>query len=291
MIVSIVGLGSQMAFAQSDLSCPSCVRILEHEIELYKELFPLIIWTDYQIYDHNSIITVNGFLRPENAVSPITATVTNPIGNIVTVEQLSPTPTGNFSFDLNTSGTTWKKDGDYIIKVKSGSDSRQFKTKVTLVSYEIGDRHTCETNEIPVNANNGGIYCIPFKINKGHATGVESTLDVTTKTLSVYVRGNDISNIILDIPRSLLDSKTTAGEDSSFVIMSNDKIISYEELESDSDSRTIKLDYSPTRKGEFQIIGTHVVPEFGTIVLIVLLISISSIILFGRTFSSKLLTH
>lgn len=276
-----------MAFAQSDLSCYSCVQIPPNEIEMYKELFPLIIWTDFQIYDHSSIITVNGFLRPENAVSPITATVTSPIGNIVEVEQLSPTPSGNFSFDLNTSGTMWKKDGDYVIKVKSGTESRQFKTKVTLVSYDIGERSVCSPNEIQVNANNGGLYCIPFKIGAGHTTGVDGTLDVTTKTLSLHIRGTDISNIVLDIPRFLLDAKTESGQDSSFVVMSNEKMIEYEELESDSETRQIKLDYPPTRKGDFQIIGTNVVPEFGTIATLILVLSISSIVLFGRSFSSK----
>jgi len=49
-----------------DLACIGCVDIPLEEIELYKDLFPIIIWTDAKNYDHNSVITVNGFLRPEN---------------------------------------------------------------------------------------------------------------------------------------------------------------------------------------------------------------------------------
>lgn len=280
VLASVLG-GS--AFAQSDPSCPSCVQIPYNEIDLYKELFPLIIWTDSQIHNHDSKINVHGFLRPENAVAPVTITVTNPIGNIVTIEQITPSPDGDFSFVINTSGPTMTKDGDYVIKAKSGADSRLFKTKVTLVSYGLGEVNTCSESEIVVAANNGGVYCIPFKVNKGQTTGVEGKLDVTTKTLSLNIRAQDIESMVLDIPRHILDSKSSDGSDSKFMIMSFDKIIPYEELEGDSLTRKIKIDYSPVRNGQIDIMGTHVIPEFGSIALVVLVASISSILIFSKT--------
>ena len=276
-------LGTNLAYAQSDLSCPSCVQIPYDKIDLYKELFPLIIWTDSQVYNHNSVINVNGFLRPQNAVAPVTITVTNPIGNIVAVEQISTSKDGNFLFTINTSGPTMKKDGDYVIKATSGSDSRIFKTKVTLVSYDLGEVNTCVSNEIVVPANNGGVYCIPFEVNKGKTTRVDGSLDVTTKTLSLNIRAQDIESMTLKIPRHILDSKSSDGEDSRFVVMSSDRIIPYEELESDSFTRIIKLDYSPVRNGQIDIVGTKVIPEFGTIAAMILIASISAIIFFSKT--------
>jgi len=280
VLISVIG---GTAFAQSDPSCPSCVHIPYDEIDLYKELFPLIIWTDSHIHNHDSKITVHGFLRPENAVAPVTITVTNPIGNIVAIEQIPPSSDGNFSFTLNTSGPTMTKDGDYVIKAKSGADSRVFKTKVTLVSYDLGEVNACSESEIVVAANNGGVYCIPFKVNKGQTTGVEGKLDVTTKTLSLNIRAQDIESMVLDIPRYILDSKSSDGSDSKFVVMSFDKMIPYAELEGDSFTRKVKIDYSPVRNGQIDIMGTHVIPEFGSVAVIILAVSVSSILIFSKT--------
>jgi hypothetical protein len=110
---------THLTYAESETSCPSCIQISSYDIELYKKLFPLIAWTDSQIYDHSSTIHVSGYLRPQNNVAPIIAVITNPIGNVVTVEQFSPNSDGNFSLDLNTSSPLWKQDGDYILKIQS----------------------------------------------------------------------------------------------------------------------------------------------------------------------------
>src|SRR3990167_1583613 len=51
----------QNAFAAPQLSsCPSCVIIPPDQIEFYKKNVPLAIWTDNLLYDHDSIVTVNG---------------------------------------------------------------------------------------------------------------------------------------------------------------------------------------------------------------------------------------
>ncbi len=89
--------------------------------------------------------------------------------------------------------------------------------------------------------------------------------------------------MVLDIPRHILDSKSSDGSDSKFMVMSFDRMIPYEELEGDSLTRKIKIDYSPVRNGQIDIMGTHVIPEFGSIALVVLVASISSILIFSKT--------
>jgi predicted secreted protein with PEFG-CTERM motif len=271
----------------AETTCPSCVQIPSYEIELYKEIFPLSVWTDSQIYDHYSTIKVNGYLNPENNVAPILVVVTNPVGNIVTIQQLSPDVDGNFSFELNTESPLWKQNGDYILKVQSGAETRQFKTKFTIVSSVIESVDKCKFEEISVLANNNRIYCIPFKITKGMMTGTEGRLNIDAKTISLDLRGSDIESITLDIPRYILDSKSPSGDDSTFIVMSNDKMLKYQELESDSDSRQIKLDYPVAGNTAFEITGTHVIPEFGSIALLILVGSIMSILVIGKSFSNR----
>jgi len=130
-----------ISYAEQEITCISCVQIPSYEIDLYKEMFPLTVWTDSQIYDHHSTIKINGYLKPQNTIAPILVVVTNPIGNVVTVQQLSPDVDGNFSFELNTESPLLKQDGDYILKVQSGTETRQFKTMFTLTSDPLIQPH------------------------------------------------------------------------------------------------------------------------------------------------------
>jgi predicted secreted protein with PEFG-CTERM motif len=275
---------ADVTYAESEIGCPSCVQISSYNVDLYKELFPLIVWTDSQIYDHNSIIQVTGYLRPQNNVSPIIAVVTNPIGNVVTVEQFSPDMNGNFSLELNTESLLWKQDGDYILKVQSGSETRLFKTKFTLVPSVIDNVNKCTpSSEISILANNGRIYCIPFKITKGMVTSAQGKLNLEAKTTTLDINGHDMDSIVFDIPRYILDSKSTTGNDSDFVVMYNGKIVEYKELDSNSNSRRIILDYPIDKKSTFEIIGTNVIPEFGSIAILTLMVSIVSILIISKS--------
>ncbi len=270
------------AFGQiQDLSCPSCISILPENIELYKELFPLIIWTDDSTYDHASAVKLSGHLRPENTFHPVTVTITDPIGNIVTIKQIIPDESGDFAATFDTSSKLWSKDGTYIIKAQSGAETRVFKTKVELIESK-GETGPCHFNELVVSAN-GGTYCIPYEINGGRTTNVEGTLDIKQKTLSLNIRGTDIESIILDLPRNILDAKNPDGTDSDFVVLSKGKPVDYEKLSSDDASRKIQLTYPPDRKGQFEIVGTSVIPEFGTIAMMILLVTVSSVIVLSRS--------
>jgi len=127
--------------AKPGITCINCVQIHSYEIDLYKEMFPLTVWTDLQLYDHHSTIKINGYLKPQNTIAPILVVVTNPVGNIVTIQQLSSDVDGNFSFELNSESPLLKQDGDYILKVQSGTETRQFKTMFTLTSDPLIQPH------------------------------------------------------------------------------------------------------------------------------------------------------
>ena len=263
------------------------MQIQSYELDLYKELFPLTVWTDSQIYDHSSIIKVNGHLKPQNTIAPILVVVTNPIGNVVTIQQLSSDADGNFSVELNTESPLWSQNGDYILKVQSGAETRQFKTKFTLVPSLIGNVDNCTSKEISVLANNGRIYCIPFQISNGVVTSTTGTLNSDTKTITLDIKGHDIESITFDIPRYILDSKSSAGIDSDFIIMSDGKMVTYQELESNSYHRQITLDYPISSQATFEIIGTNIIPEFGSVSILILIGAITSILVIGKSFSNR----
>jgi predicted secreted protein with PEFG-CTERM motif len=244
------------------------------------------MWTDSQVYDHNSTIKVNGFLRPENSIAPILVVVTNPIGNVITIEQLVPDREGNFELELKTDSNLWKQNGEYVIKAQSGSESRQFKIKFSLVPSII-ENNDCNADEIQILVDNGRLYCIPFKIPNGVVNLASGNLNTETKTLTLVIRGHEFDSITLDIPRFLLDSKSASDEDAQFTITANGMILEYQNIESDVDSREIKLSVSEGKTNTIEIVGTVVIPEFGSFTIVILVGSVLSVLIISRSISNK----
>ncbi|MEK6971277.1 MAG: hypothetical protein AABW60_00820, partial [Thermoproteota archaeon] len=69
---------------------------------------PVSIETDMSSYDHNSMITVQGKVANIRPGVDITIRVTNPLNNVVTVDQLKVNSDGTFQTTFNTSGLLWK---------------------------------------------------------------------------------------------------------------------------------------------------------------------------------------
>ena len=245
-----------------DLACTGCVDIPLEEIELYKDLFPIIIWTDAKNYDHNSVITVNGFLRPENTFNPITFTVSNPIGNIVTIEQITPEPNGDFTLRLNTASALWKSDGFYIIKVQSGGENRVFKTNVILTSGIIQQESRCGLSEFSVNGN-----CISYSITGGIITG--ANLDTVKKSLKINIVSEDGGTLNINPSSNIINGI--------FMVQIDGKV--WDNTSIQGNSVTILF---PEGTHEIEIIGTFVIPEFGHLAIIILAITITAMIVLNR---------
>jgi predicted secreted protein with PEFG-CTERM motif len=87
----------------------------------------------------------------------------------------------------------------------------------------------------------------------------------------------------IQIPRYGVDSLDENGFDEDFIVLiytsgeSYPIQTEYTEIETNAESRSV---YIPIKDGDYkiQIIGTHVVPEFGTIAAIILAVAITSII-------------
>lgn len=75
------------------------------------------VTTDKQTYNLGDTIFINGQTSSSQDVSLL---VISPIGNIVTVAQLSPS-SGTFTKIIITGGTLWQQSGIYTVKVQQGS--------------------------------------------------------------------------------------------------------------------------------------------------------------------------
>ena len=268
-----------------DLSCSGCVQIENSErVEIHKFLeLPIILWAEdftYN-YDQGSKIIINGHSNLNDPNTPIVFTVTNPIGNLVTIDQIMVKPGSDFKVEFNSSGPLWKASGMYIIKAQAGPQSTIFKTNVNLIAMDSQSSLECNSNEITVLGTNGGQYCIPYQ-SLFALSQVTSSLNIETKTLTLNINGNNAQTLSLDIDRKLLNAKSSDGEDTAFIVMVNGEPADFTESESSiAGQRTLTLSFGAGGT-TIEIIGTSVIPEFGSIAVLILVVSIITVVVFSR---------
>jgi len=203
-------------------------------------------------------------------------------GNLIEIAQIKVSQDGNYSHRVLAEGPLWTNQGTYMVKVTYGEGN----IAETLFDYTPESKIIEITKEFEVNAGNTGTFDIKYTITGGTVEDIE----VESKNLGLLVKINSLDNgkIILELPRESIDAEKQNGKDEKFIILIDDAQTTYEEIQSDSTVRIIGINFE---KGdsEIQIIGTHVIPEFGTIVMIILTIGIlASILLTKNKFQIKI---
>ena len=274
VVLTAVGtLTISSAYAQSDgvreeLGVPACVGCSIEDARAMANQFllqdlPVSVWTDKTDYGHNDMIIVTGYV-PHVSGFPITVTVVSPLRSLVTVDQLTVSEDGSFETTLNTAGAMWKYDGTYTIKVNYGSPEKSNSVKVELtggVAYT-PDYSTptkqCGTNDISI-----GDQCIPYSISGGTVTS--ATFNTDDNSIIININAED-DGILTVTP-----SKTV--QDGIFMVLVDGE--EWDDVEIVANKVTIMF---PAGAEQIEIIGTFVIPEFGTIAAMILAVAIISII-------------
>ena len=227
---------------------------------------PLDIEVNGDTFDHASTIIVDGQIGDLRTGTPVTVIVTGSTG-VVTIEQITPSSDGSFSVSINTASPLMKYDGEYKIKATYGDSGINDVVFVTLEGglvkgtsasaheehhgYEAADL----TNELNYNISGGMVHSIT-------STNDDSLL------ITIH-DAEDGSELTITLPDDII----TPFNDGSFFVLVNGE--ESDDAEQNGNSVTIPFDADTT---EIEIVGTHVVPEFGTIAMIVLAVAIVSII-------------
>ena len=69
----------------------------------------------------STLITITGVTQSREG--DVTIKVTAPNGNLISVEQITPSNRGQFTLEINTGGTLWKQDGAYTVSAFQGFNS------------------------------------------------------------------------------------------------------------------------------------------------------------------------
>jgi predicted secreted protein with PEFG-CTERM motif len=114
---------------------------------------------------------------------------------------------------------------------------------------------------------------ITYEITNAKLLNVFPDLDAISLLISIETI--DEGSIILTIPRSVLDASINDDDDEFFVLVDGEEV-DFEEITT-SVNRTLTIEFLAGAE-QIEIIGTYVVPEFGTIAAMILAVAIISIV-------------
>ena len=246
---------------------PACVGCAQDEAKAsaknaLMQALPISVWTDKEEYMHNEIITVTGQVANIASGYPVTVTVVNPLNSIVTINQIVVADDKSFETTLNTAGALWKYDGTYIIKVNYGSVEKSSKAQVELIGGEATSKPTTPSKCGPGQITASG-QCIPFTINGGVVKS--ATLNTNDKSIVINIDAKSDGTLTVTPAKKV--------QDGIFMVLVDGQ--EWDDVEIDGNKVTVMFLAGAEK---IEIIGTFVIPEFGTIAAMILAVAIISII-------------
>ena len=248
---------------------------------------PISISTSRDIYYENDIIIVFGKVTSILNELPVTIQLYHE-GSLVAVDQVEIALDGTFATDFRAKGNFWKEDGTYIV--------RAFYTpeKIAEKTFQFFKTPSSGTSSFfPVDIPNSGSFDLGYSIIGGEVRDIILIQDNYSLLIEFNAKSN--GNIVLKLPRENIESKTNDDVDEIFIILisktgldsENFTEVQFEEIETGPDFRTVRVQFEEDDRW-VTVIGTYVIPEFGTIVTMILLIAVTTtIVMYKSKFSIK----
>ncbi|HSB57274.1 MAG TPA: PEFG-CTERM sorting domain-containing protein [Nitrosopumilaceae archaeon] len=107
-----------------------------------------------------------------------------------------------------------------------------------------------------------------------------ASVDIDNKAIVLATKTEDGGDLDVSIPRAILDSKE-GEKDTTFLVYADNKLIEQQTLGGDDSTREISIQV-PKNTETITITGTNVIPEFGPIAGLILVVSILSIVLITK---------
>ena len=252
----------------------------------------IILNIDKTSYLEGETISISGEIKnmiPSNQISLI---IQSPNGNLVALDQMTIGSDKQFSTEIKLGGKLMKQEGTYTIKVQYGEQSIttsfEFGGVIDVPENELAETIVEDTVEDIVMEDSvivdsivtattltiqDSTDLISYEITNGKITNVIPDLDAVS--LLIDIEAIDNGAITLTIPRSVLDSTINGSDDEFFVLVDGEEVY-FEEITTSTD-RTLTIEFLAGSE-QIEIIGTFVIPEFGTIAAMILAVAIISII-------------
>ena len=248
---------------------------------------PISVSTSRDIYYEGDIIVVFGKITAILSELPVTIQLYHE-DSLIAVDQVKIALDGTFATDFRAKGNFWKEDGTYIV--------RAFYTpeKIAEKTFQFFKKPSDRTSSLfPVDIPNSGSFDLGYSIIGGEINDI--ILNQEHYSLLIELKADSNGNIVLKLPRENIEAKTSDGADEIFIVLisktglDGDDFteVEFKEIETGSEFRTMSIQFEEDDRW-IEIIGTYVIPEFGTIVTMILLIAVTTTIIMSKSkFSVK----
>ena len=234
----------------------------------------LTVTTEKEAYAAGEPVVILGLVEIKLGDMQAIIQVINPVGNRVDIAQVAVTDDGAFSHTAKTEiGGLWSKDGTYTIQVNYGDNSTQIEFEYggmmsagvqTTPEYSVVEEEKLsQTIAIEDNAVDYDITCAEI---------LGMTPDTEVKSMIIEIKTDCDGELKITLPKEVIDTD----ENGFFVLVDGDETNHNAVSISEFWTLTIPFSYGSE---EIEIIGTYVIPEFGTIAGLVLVAAITTIVM------------
>lgn len=199
--------------------------------------------TDKILYDGGDIITISGIVNNTTTDNDMNLHIYYDRENIFS-DEFSVFDNGTFSHEITTGNSNWNGIGEYLLIASHNGDTLRVEFNYTGNTPPI-----ITTDTFEVDAGTFGIFDVEYTIQDASVENM--TLGSNSSTIIIEIDSEDSGNIILNLPRNLIDAIKQDGSDANFIILVNGEDDSYREISADSIFREIQINF---HLGNFDII-------------------------------------
>jgi predicted secreted protein with PEFG-CTERM motif len=236
----------------------------------------LTITTEKESYSATEPIQITGLVESKVSDFKVTLRIFNPMNNLITIDELDVNDDGTFNGEIPTSiGGLWEKDGTYTIIANyyaSEEATTQFEFGV-MISAGVKDvvpEFSVTEDEDYLQSTMLEDYELGYELTG--AKIIRITPDIEMKSLIFEIETYSDGELRITLPKDVIDTD----EEGFFILV--DGIETNHEAVSNLENWSFVIPFSYGSE-EIEIIGTFVIPEFGTIAALVLITSIAVIVM------------
>ena len=236
----------------------------------------LTITTEKESYSATEPIQITGLVESKVSDFKVTLRIFNPMNNLITIDELDVNDDGTFNGEIPTSiGGLWEKDGTYTII------ANYYASEVATTQFEYGVMVSAGVQDVvpefSVTEDDDYLqstmledYELGYELTG--AKIIRITPDTEMKSLIFEIETYSDGELRITLPKDVIDTD----EEGFFILV--DGIETNHEAVSNLENWSFVIPFSYGSE-EIEIIGTFVIPEFGTIAVLVLVTSIAVIVM------------
>jgi predicted secreted protein with PEFG-CTERM motif len=238
----------------------------------------MTITTMKESYAAGEPIEVTGLVESRVSDFKVTLRIFNPINNLITIDELVVNNDGTFSGQISTSiGGLWERDGTYTIIAnyyasEPATTQFQYGGMISAGVAEERDTKSEGPNELEDNLETVLFEDFELGYNLTGAKIIQITPDFEMKSLIIVIETYSDGELRITLPKDVIDTD----EEGFFVLV--DGVETVHEATSNIENWSFVIPFSHGSQ-EIEIVGTYVIPEFGTVAALVLIAAIGTIII------------